>query len=121
MSQHFIDAGSHDSVLQGLYAIEDKLMETGMLTTLTGDNEADVSIRYEVTAPPDDSTEGCYLVVRITAEGDATKIDGDLAEQMRDYISEKLDDLLTSLDEKVSNELYSSWGELILVNDHKVY
>ena len=121
MYQKYLDAGSHEKVLEGLYAIEDKLMETGMLTTLTGDNEADVSIRYEVITPPDDTEDGPYLVVRITAEGEASAISEQYLEQTRDYISDKLVELLNTVDESISNELYSQWGEIILVNDQRVY
>jgi hypothetical protein len=121
MYQKYLDAGSNEKILDGLYAIEDKLMETGMLTTLTGDNEADVSIRYEVITPPDDTEDGPYLVVRITAEGEASAISEQSLEQTRDYISDKLVELLNTVDESISNELYSQWGEIILVNDQRVY
>ena len=96
-------------------------METGKLTTLTGDNTAEISIRYEFTKPPDCSPEGKYLAVRITAEVEATEVEVDLAEEMRDYISEKLDDLLESIDEEIAEKLYESDGELIIVNGHLVY
>jgi hypothetical protein len=121
MYDKYLNAASNENILEGLYAIEDKLMETGMLTTLTGDNEADISIRYEVITPPNDPEDGPYLVVRITAEGEASGISEQYLEETRDYISDKLVELLNTVDESISNELYSQWGEIILVNDQRVY
>jgi len=108
-----------DEIANMFESIENKLRETGKLTTLTGDNESDVSMSFE------DFDDGCgqewpYVVVRIESDKNPSPTEGDL-EAFRDFISDKLIDFESGFSGKSDEIMCSSTGEVILINGKKVY
>lgn len=118
----FLSAAKNSDVLEVLQSIEDKILERGLLVSLTGDSESEITIKYEWIAEPgsDDEEEAGWLVVRVNANVKDDPDEDDL-EGFRDYISEKLSDEISSLEEEVQEKLEDCVGEMILINGEKVY
>lgn len=112
--QNLIDIGQSEKVLDIFERIENKLHERGLLTSLTGDSEADVSINLEM------HDGGPHILVKIRCK-EAVINEGE-AETLQDYISEKIDDLIPeTLDENEKNLFEHLWGYFIVVNGKVVY
>ncbi len=119
----FLSAAKNSDVLEVLQSIEDKILERGLLVSLTGDSESEITIKYEWIAEPgsdDDEEEAGWLVVRVNANVKDDPDEDDL-EGFRDYISEKLSDEISSLEEEVQEKLADYVGEMIFINGEKVY
>mgnify|MGYP001231794965 CR=1 FL=1 len=117
----FLKAGEKQAIKDVLEAIEDKLYERGKLVTLTGDSESEVSIVYEWTGCDDhpDDEEGPYLIIRINAENPK---ETEIAEEICDYVNEKVNELLEGLDSSEDVEVLKDLiGEQVILNGRLIY
>jgi hypothetical protein len=85
-------ATSDESFVKILRAIEDKIRERGMITTATGDPDADISMTYNIIS---ENHQGKFieLNVFITTNGEDVTLDRDVLEQLIFYIDKKINEL----------------------------
>lgn len=106
-------AAADASVVEMLRAIEDKLYETGLLVTATGDPESDVTLAFEEV-----EVSGC-TVFALTVQVGAPP-DSDLARPgwsaLRQYVAEKFSMLQSGLPEDVRELLLDGRGPLVVLN-----
>jgi hypothetical protein len=118
----FKQVANNDIVKNGLEDIEDKLMERGFIVSATGDSDADVSLHYEEYE--DKGEIGEYLVIHITSNN-AEKEDEDKFEEISDYVSEKVSDMIDGLPSDIKpnleDPLLDIFGQIVLLNGRKVY
>jgi hypothetical protein len=114
----FITAAAMDDVNECLRTIEGKLYERGTLIALTKDNEADVTISYEMFDAGFGATE--CLLIRIKSET-GNRPSGVSAEDLCDYVMGKVADVIEPLDYSVREKLEDIYGAFVLFNGELVY
>ena len=112
-------SANSEAVKALLERIEDKILSTSRLTNLTGDNEAELSLRYQWTTD-DTGTDGPYLVIDIRSETCST-CDEESAEAFRDYVNDQVNSLLTEIDYQNREPLERAFGEIVCLNGIQVY
>lgn len=104
------------SLSDAMAGIEDKLRERGKLVSLTGDNEADVTLVFVLSGD-----DGICLRVDVTASDDATA-DEDVAEDISDYTTTKIYEAIEELDAELSDEIQDVlFGVEVYMNGEQVY
>lgn len=116
---NFESCSKSESVNALLQRIEDKILSTSRLTNLTTDNEAELSLTYQWTID-DTGTEGPFLVINIRSEV-CSSIDESSAEGFRDYVSDKINNLLAELEEEQRETLERVFGEIMFLNGTQIY
>jgi hypothetical protein len=113
-NQRFLKLGKTQDVIRVFESIENKIYETGKLVSLTGDNEADITITPEIY------DGGPHLFIKIHCnKNDVPESD---AEAFQDYVSEKFDDLKSSQLSDEAQEIFDNlWGWGVFINDEQVY
>ena len=109
----FIELSKDEKTLSMLESIENKVLETGRLATLTGDSHADVSLSLEI------HEESPYLLIKITCE--KVDVSEDDAELFQDYVYTKFTDCLGELGGEHEEEFESLCGACTFVNGEVVY
>lgn len=114
----FTSAAAMDDVRDCLMSIEDKIYERGTLVTLTKDNEAEVTISYEMF----DVGFGLAkcLLIRIESEV-GNRPSEDAAEGLCDYVMCKMSDMMELLEDGVREALDDLYVALVLFNGKVVY
>ena len=113
-NQRFLELGNTKDVIRVFESIENKIYENGKLVSLTGDNEADITITPEI------HDGGPHLFIKIHCnKNDVSESE---AEAFQDYVSEKFDDLKSSQLNDEAQEIFDNlWGWGIFINDRHIY
>lgn len=96
-------------IAEGLEGIENKLLETGSLTSLVKDNNANCKIKFK------DIDEELYVSIEIFADVQQ-ELDSDECEEVCDYVRSKIYDILEERTDDVSKEFLDYDGEIIYLN-----
>jgi len=107
------DAAVDASVQDALRCIEDKLYETGMLVTATGDSECDVTIAFDDVHIRKEKVFA--LVVRVATRRPA-RTSRPSWQAVRQYVLEKYSMLQAGLPEDVREPLLDCVGPIVFVN-----
>lgn len=114
----FSSAIGDASVLDVLRSIEDKLYERGVLVTVTGDSESDVTISFKVIAARSEQVPA--LVVAVTAV-ETQRLDEADWEGLSDYVNDEYLRLRAQLRGEVLDALDESCGQYVTLNGKVVY
>lgn len=113
-NQRFLELGKTQDVIRVFESIENKIYENGKLVSLTGDNEADITITPEI------HDGGPHLFIKIHCN--KNDVPESEAEAFQDYVSEKFDDLKSSQLSDEAQEIFDNlWGWGVFINDEQVY
>jgi hypothetical protein len=113
MSMNPKEAAADESVREALLRIEDKLYESGVLVTATGDSEADVTLAFEGVAV--DKAEVFALVVRVVTDR-AARTSRQRWQAFREHVVERYAMLQADFPEDVREALLDCRGPLVFVN-----
>ncbi|MEZ6013466.1 MAG: hypothetical protein R3C08_16550 [Hyphomonas sp.] len=102
-----------------LLDIEDKLRERGALVRLTGDSSADVTLRFSEWGDGED--RGPYLLIEIDSPEVESDADTSIAEDISDYVSDKLSDASADWPAAEAEQLGALFGHVVLLNGVKIY
>jgi len=114
----FSSAASDPSVLDLLRGIEDKLYERGVIVTVTGDSESDVTIAFKVLTVRSEQVPALVVAVTTVEAGGLGEIDW---EGLSDYVNDEYLQLRWLLRREVSNALEGSCGQYVTLNGKVVY
>lgn len=114
----FSSAIGDASVLDVLRSIEDKLYERGVLVTVTGDSESDVTISFKVIAVRSEQVPA--LVVAVTAV-ETQRLDEADWEVLSDYVNDEYLRLRAQLRGEVLDALEESCSQYVTLNGKVVY
>lgn len=114
----FSSAACDVSVLDVLGAIEDKLYERGILVTVTGDPESDVTISFKAIGVRNEQVRA--LVVSVTSV-EARGLDESDWEGLSDYVNDEYLRLRAQLRKEVLEALEQSCGQYVTLNGRVVY
>jgi hypothetical protein len=106
-------AATNEQVREALLRIEDKLYESGVLVTATGDSESEVTIAFEDAAVGE--VEVLAMVVRVRVNTQA-RISRSRWHAVRDYVLERYVMLQADFSSDVREALLDCPGPLVLVN-----
>jgi ribosomal protein L40E len=107
------DAGVQD-VLQ---SIEDKLLERGLVVSLLGGGDPEISIRFERINPYNLDRSSLFIVVNITDEdANPESVDEDDAESIGDFVRDKLSDFSKDFSETTQEILEQIEGAILRIN-----
>ena len=97
-------------IAEGLEGIENKLLETGRLTSLVKDNNANCKINFK------EIDDELYVSIEIFADVQQ-ELDDDECEEVCDYVRSKIYDILEGRNDNVSKEFLDCDGEIIYLNE----
>jgi len=106
-------AAADESVRDALLRIEDKLYESGVLVTATGDSEAEVTLAFEEVAVG--KRKVFAMVVRVVA-GRTARTPRSRWQALRGYVLERYAMLQADFPEDVREALLDCPGPLVFVN-----
>lgn len=106
-------AAANGSVREALLRIEDKLYESGVLVTATGDSEAEVTLAFEEVAVGEGTVFA--MVVRIVT-GRTARTSRSGWQKLREYVLERYAMLQADFPEDVREALLDCPGPLVCVN-----
>lgn len=106
-------AATNEQVREALLRVEEKLYESGVLVTATGDSESEVTITFEDVAVGD--VEVFAMAVRVMANTRA-RIPRSRWHVLRDYVLERYAMLQVDFPSDVREALLDCPGPLVLVN-----
>ena len=109
----FNELSKDEKTLSVLESIENKVLETGRLATLTGDSHADITLSLEI------HEEEPYLLIKITCK--EVDVSEDDAEAFQDYVYTKFTDCLAELGGEHEEAFEYLCGACTFVNDEVVY
>lgn len=115
----FEETIARPEVKQMLETLEDKVLSSSRVTRLAGNNEADFTLRYAWTTD-NTGSEGAYLLIEVDGASVSSPSEEE-AEALRDFISEKMEDLLESTGGEIQDVLENIDGECVLVNGVQIY
>ncbi|OOG56185.1 hypothetical protein [Rhodanobacter sp. C03] len=107
------EAAANASVREALRCIEDKLYETGMLVTATGDSECEVTIAFDDVDIGD--AKVFALMVRVATRSRA-RTSRSCFQTVRQYVLERYSMLQVGLPEDVREPLLDCVGPIVFVN-----
>lgn len=110
---HIKDAATQDIVMDVLESIENKLYETGLLASATGDPESDVSLRFTSTLLRDEKTQALEIAVTSVAPGVRHRL---CSAELRNYVLTKYADLQADLPGDVREALLDGIGPVVTLN-----
>jgi hypothetical protein len=106
-------AAANGSVREALLRIEDKLYESGVLVTATGDSEAEVTLAFEEVAVG--KRKVFAMVVRVVT-GRTARTSRSRWQMLREYVLERYAMLQADFPEDVREALLDCPGPLVFVN-----
>jgi hypothetical protein len=101
-----------------LLDIEDKLYETGLLFSATGDPESIVSVNFGEWDC--DGEKGPHWIISISSE-DPRALSDDEFENISDFVNEKISDASENWPVHVSEQTSDCWGQIVSLNGKQVY
>lgn len=112
-----LSAASHEQVVDMLHAIEDKLYETGVLVSATGDSEADATIAFREVR-----IQGKVVVALVVdvATGLPVRPTRSHWTPFRNYVLEKYATLQQALPTAIREGLLDCPGPLLRVNGRRL-
>lgn len=108
---------SGEQVTELLRAIEDKLYETGLLTSVTGNPEADVTVAFRQVVVGGETVVALVAKVATEQPYDSTSSHWD---PLRHFVAEKYASLQRALPEVVRERLLDCPGPLVFVNGSRL-
>lgn len=110
-------AASDEQVIDLLRAIEDKVYETGLLVSATGNPEADVTIAFRQVIISEKTIVA--LVVQVTTDQPFESAGSQWA-PLRHFVVEKYASLQYALPEPIRERLLDCPGPLVFVNGARI-
>lgn len=115
---NFSEASHHAAVLEVLRSIEDKIYERGVLVTVTGDSESDVTISFKVVTTRGEEVPALMIAVTAVASRNLERADW---ESLSDYINDEYLQVRPLLGKEVLAGLDESCGQYVTLNGQVVY
>lgn len=109
----FNEAAISESVVNVFHRIEDKLYESGMLVTATGDPESEVTIAFKEVVVGAKEIHALVIFVDANVPSTLRHLDW---KAIRHYVIEKYSTLQDELPEDVRQPLLDSLGPVVFLN-----